>query len=164
MIRREVLLQWHWNAESIYLFIVGMTIDHDSVIRKILHTFNSLKFTIPASQWTILASFFLVDTNSSDVKIISICTGTKCLPSSRVPLQGEAIHDSHAEVLARRSAIRWLYEEILRILEGGYVSQWVLREAESGKYRLRDGVQLNLYVSTLPCEILSFFLLSERDR
>ncbi|KAK7060165.1 hypothetical protein VNI00_000929 [Paramarasmius palmivorus] len=128
-----------------------MTIDNDSVIREILHTFTGLKFTIPASQWTILASFFLVDTNSSDVKIISICTGTKCLPSSRLPLQGEAIHDSHAEVLARRSAILWLYEEILRILEGGYVSQWVLREEENGKYRLRDGVQLSLYVSTLPC-------------
>ncbi|ESK93610.1 trna-specific adenosine deaminase 1-like [Moniliophthora roreri MCA 2997] len=136
---------------------------HDSAIREILDTYADLKFVVPSSQWTVLASFFLSDTIFFEIKVISICTGTKCLPSACLPFEGEAIHDSHAEVLARRSAIRWVQEEVIRILDGEYTSQWLVRE-ESGKYGLRDGVQLNLYVSTVPCgDSSTRFLAASQD-
>ncbi|KAF8488931.1 hypothetical protein F5888DRAFT_1750230 [Russula emetica] len=39
--------------------------------------------------------------------------GVKCLPTSCLPVRGDALHDSHAEVIARRGAIRsWLLEEV----------------------------------------------------
>ncbi|KAK0191364.1 adenosine deaminase/editase [Armillaria mellea] len=96
------------------------------------------------ANFTILASVFLTDEGRT--KVISIATGTKCLPTSRLPTQGEALHDSHAEVLARRGAIRWCMEEILRPT----TSDWIVRQT-NGKYALRDGVALNLYISTVPC-------------
>ncbi|KAK0467884.1 uncharacterized protein EV420DRAFT_432982 [Desarmillaria tabescens] len=119
-------------------------LDFDAIIRHIHGTYASLRISPPDGKFTIFASFFLTDQRRT--KVISIATGTKCLPTSRLPTQGEALHDSHAEVLARRGAIRWFMEEILRQT----ASDWIVRRA-SGKYALRDGVTLNLYISTVPC-------------
>ena len=119
--------------------------DLDAIIHDIHEIYGSLKFYPPDGKFTILASVFLTDERRT--KVISIATGTKCLPTSRLPTQGEALHDSHAEVLARRGAIRWCMEEILRPT----TSDWIVRQA-NGKYVLRDGVALNLYISTVPCE------------
>ncbi|KAK1222411.1 hypothetical protein PQX77_014744 [Marasmius sp. AFHP31] len=124
--------------------------DHAQAVRQILDEFSRLKFSIPNGQWTIVASFFLYETGGPSIKPIAIGTGTKCLPASRLPFQGEALHDSHAEVLARRAAIRWFIEEIGRAADGIYVSPWLFKTKE-GLYALRDGVQLGLYVSTPPC-------------
>ncbi len=120
-------------------------VDFDAIIHDIHRIYGSLKFQPPDGKFTILASFFLTDERR--IKVISIATGTKCLPTIRLPTQGEALHDSHAEALARRGAIRWCMEEILRQT----TSDWIVCRT-NGKYALRDGVALNLYISTVPCE------------
>ncbi|THU84157.1 hypothetical protein K435DRAFT_843797 [Dendrothele bispora CBS 962.96] len=131
-----------------------MFLNHDEAIEQILATYSSLKLSPPPSQWTVLASFFLKNTVTDVVKVISMATGTKCLPTSRYPMQGEALHDSHAEVLARRGAVRWFMEEVVRSARG-VESQWLARrEDEDGrrqKYALREDIKLILYVSTVPC-------------
>ncbi|KAF9482006.1 adenosine deaminase/editase, partial [Pholiota conissans] len=108
------------------------------------------------NQWTILASFFLTRRdNLEDMKIISLATGTKCLPASRLSPRGEAVHDCHAEVLARRGALKWFLEETKRICADAdsaqYQSPWLIQRPRDGKITLRAGVQLNLYISTIPC-------------
>ena len=149
-------------------------IPFDAAILTILKQFASFSYKPQHSQWTILASFFLTrppqlqqesihdqDASNSEtktlIKVISLSTGTKCLPAARLSPRGEAVHDSHAEVLARRSALRWFLEEILRVRSsvGSFSSDWIV-EGQDGKYRLRDNVKLNLYVSTLPCKCLLF--------
>mgnify|MGYP002718872709 CR=1 FL=1 len=42
---------------------------------------------------------------------VSLGTGVKVLPANRLPPLGDAVHDSHAEVLARRGFVRWLLDE-----------------------------------------------------
>lgn len=93
-------------------------------------------------------------------------TGVKCLPANRLPKHGDVLHDSHAEVVARRGFILWLYEELTRLerstssstLTGQQQTSEYLEEASldgdcgQGKYRLRGEWKLCLYVSTLPCE------------
>ncbi|KAG7095280.1 hypothetical protein E1B28_006052 [Marasmius oreades] len=123
---------------------------YDLAVRDILGIYSQFKYSVPLSQWTVLASFFLYDCDTVSIKPITISTGTKCLPSSLLPSQGDALHDSHAEVLARRAAIRWLEEEIGRTSDGSYSSPWISKTKE-GKYSLSKGVQLGLYVSTVPC-------------
>ncbi|KAJ7477099.1 adenosine deaminase/editase [Mycena galericulata] len=128
----------------------------------------SLPFQPPALQFTILASFFLISNADGLYKIVSLSTGTKCLPVSRLPMDGEAIHDSHAEVLARRGAMRWFLEEIGRCRSTPNDSAKVLSEwiapLDDGKYALKDGVRLVLYVSTVPCGDASMrFLASSQD-
>lgn len=121
-------------------------------------------------QWTNLASFFLTRTKGRDVgktnnpnlKIISLATGTKCTPTTRLSSRGESVHDSHAEVLARRCALRWMLEEIGRLQKiSGFESAWMVRRSGDGRHALRPDVQLHLYVSTVPCTCTNaFFLLS----
>ncbi|KIK65575.1 hypothetical protein GYMLUDRAFT_39053 [Collybiopsis luxurians FD-317 M1] len=112
------------------------------------------------SQYTILAALYLTNNATSECKIISLGTGTKCLPENRLTAHGEAIHDSHAEILARRGGIRWLLEEILR--ERDSKSKWIERQEDS--YRLRNGVELRMYISTVPCgDASTRFLAASQD-
>ncbi|KAF8520072.1 adenosine deaminase/editase [Gautieria morchelliformis] len=120
----------------------------DSVARATLNLYSALKFR-PASstQYTILSSLTLVD-HAGTIKPISLATGSKCLPASHLSANGDAVHDSHAEVLARRGAIRWLMEEICRCTR--QASEWI-EPKESGKWGLKASVSLHMYISTLPC-------------
>lgn len=121
----------------------------DSVVRAALNLYSALRFR-PANpaQYTILSSLALVH-RTGTVTPISLATGSKCLPATHLSMNGDAVHDSHAEVLARRGAIRWLMEEICRSTQRS--SEWIERK-ETGKWGLKTGVSLHMYISTLPCE------------
>lgn len=90
--------------------------------------------------------------SSSDLKVVSLATGAKCLPTVKYPIRGDALHDSHAEVLARRSLIRWLYEEVQRAAHSTIGSPWV-EGNPGGKWALKENVNLHMYISTVPCEV-----------
>jgi tRNA-specific adenosine deaminase 1 len=89
------------------------------------------------------------------LECISLGAGSKCLPQVRLAsLNGGVLHDSHAEVLARRSAMVWLAEEILTMSEDpdcSAGSRWLVKSDSPGRYTLRAGVRVHLYVSALPC-------------
>lgn len=130
---------------------------YKTAVSTIFYIYSLLtKYQQYGSEWTILASFFLSRkpnislATSGEIKVISLATGTKCLPTSRLSDRGELVHDSHAEVLARRCALRWFMEEILRASDSSFQSAWITKTSE-GKYSLQPGVELNLYVSTVPC-------------
>ena len=126
----------------------------DNVATLALATYSRLKFKPPDGQFTILAAFVL--RTPKELKLISLGTGSKCLPAARLPLSGDALHDSHAEVLARRGAIRWFLEEIGRCCSASadYVSPWITRD-DDGIFSLHDDVVLDMYISTVPCKPVS---------
>lgn len=104
---------------------------------------------------------------------ISLATGVKCTPFNRLSSCGDVLHDSHAEVLVRRSVRSWLLERLvceLKCFESeidGVPRLFVLATKESNRpqrWRLRDEVQLQLYISTLPCGEASTGLLSALHR
>jgi tRNA-specific adenosine deaminase 1 len=130
---------------------------YKTAVSTILHTYSVLEYQPHGAAWTILASFFLSRKpdislgTSGEIKVISLATGTKCLPTSKLSNRGELVHDSHAEVLARRSALRWFVEEVQRVSSNGsFQSAWITQSSDR-KYVLQVGVELNLYVSTVPC-------------
>ncbi|KAI0332479.1 hypothetical protein GY45DRAFT_1246721 [Cubamyces sp. BRFM 1775] len=128
-----------------------------------LATYSRLKFKPPDGQFTILAAFVL--RTPKQLKLISLGTGSKCLPAARLPLGGDALHDSHAEVLARRGAVRWFLEEIGRCcaLSATNVSPWITRN-DDGTFSLRNDVVLDMYISTVPCgDASTRFLASFQD-
>ncbi len=121
----------------------------DAVATLVLSEYSKLDFRPPDGQFTILAGFVLQ--NSEELKLISLGTGSKCLPAARLPEAGDALHDSHAEVLARRGAVRWFLEEIARSCTAPEpASSWICRQGD-GKYALNTGTTLNMYISTVPC-------------
>lgn len=121
----------------------------DDVASLVLSTYARSKFKPPDGQFSVLAGFVL--SAGEAIKVISLGTGSKCLPATRLPQNGDALHDSHAEVLARRGVIRWLLEEISRSCEAQpSTSRWISR-GQDGKYALNTDVKLDIYISTVPC-------------
>ena len=52
-------------------------------------------------------------------RCVALGTGTKCVGPSRASAAGERLHDSHAEVLARRALLCYLYDDAQRALGDG---------------------------------------------
>lgn len=129
--------------------------DPDEIARAAHAQYARLNFKPPPQQFTVLAAFVLQDPANADaLKVVSLGTGSKCLPGARLQHGGDALHDSHAEVLARRGAVRWLLEEVERTCTGVEESRWIEEIVhESRKFRLRPTVRVWLYVSTLPCTL-----------
>ncbi len=126
----------------------------DDVASTVLNVYSSLAFRPPPRQFTILASFVLSD-QAHGLKVISIGTGSKCLPAIRLQHGGDALHDSHAEVLARRGALRWFLEETERASSSSYKSPWIER-CEDKRYAMKSGSRLHLYITTVPCEVICY--------
>ncbi|XP_048131846.1 tRNA-specific adenosine deaminase TAD1 isoform X2 [Rhodamnia argentea] len=121
---------------------------------------------------TVLAAF-LFSSPSRELEVVSLGTGTKCIGRSLRSLRGDVVNDSHAEIIARRALMRYLYAEIQR-LKMSYSSHGsnqfrrdgdvhdrksplepILEGHDEGKYRMRVGWQLHLYISQLPCGVTS---------
>ena len=54
----------------------------------------------------------VADTN---VRVVALGTGTKCLGAGARCTRGEALADSHAEVVARRALVLFLHRELRRL-------------------------------------------------
>lgn len=120
----------------------------DPTVRAIHALYASFAYAPPHAQWTVLAAV-VVTAPDADDKVISVATGTKCSPATRLSPRGESVHDCHAEVLARRAALRWLLSEALR-LRDTHSSHWLVATPD-GRCTLRQDARLSLYVSALPC-------------
>nr|XP_040563585.1 LOW QUALITY PROTEIN: tRNA-specific adenosine deaminase 1-like [Lepeophtheirus salmonis] len=81
-------------------------------------------------EWTVLSAFILEDVGSGTLEVVSLGSGTKCLGVTQLSLQGDAIHDSHGEVLARRGFKRYLLSEVLKFNES---KTGILRSKEDFK-------------------------------
>lgn len=57
----------------------------------------------------------------SNAKVVAIGTGTKCISNINVDDNGAVLHDMHAEVLARRSFVRFLYGQLKTLLNSNVV-------------------------------------------
>ncbi|WVN89984.1 uncharacterized protein L203_105214 [Cryptococcus depauperatus CBS 7841] len=114
-------------------------------------------------EWTILSVISLVtslDGEKPKIIPLSLGTGVKVLPYAKLPPMGDAIHDCHGEILARRGFVRWLIHQACmlcqkdqgRKVERGAISEELyLERALNGEFRLKDGVEVWLYISALPC-------------
>lgn len=101
-------------------------------------------------EWTILASISL--SKEGKVTPIALGTGVKCLPAARLPPLGDTLHDSHAEVLARRGLMRWLLSEA----EAAYAGNSAFLVRDGSQFSLAPGVEVWLYVSALPVSAVVF--------
>ncbi|KPV75116.1 uncharacterized protein RHOBADRAFT_43606 [Rhodotorula graminis WP1] len=120
------------------------------------------------SEWTVLAAVCLyrqLDNHAHyDVRCVSLGTGLKALPHARLPVHGDVLHDSHAEVIARRGFKLWLYRQIERAArderERVHGEGDLLIERVDGEWSLKPGWKAAFYVSTLPCGDASTYFLS----
>ncbi|CAH8316468.1 unnamed protein product [Eruca vesicaria subsp. sativa] len=139
------------------------------VAEKVVSAYNALpkKGKPQGREVTVLAAF-LVSSSQSEAEVIAIGTGTKCVSRSLLSPRGDIVNDSHAEVVARRSLLRFFYSQIQRMQRRTCCNDakrqrhdndddiQILESSSPGpgdvvKYKLKSGSHLHLYISQLPC-------------
>uniref|UniRef100_A0A3Q0TB38 Adenosine deaminase RNA specific B1a n=1 Tax=Amphilophus citrinellus TaxID=61819 RepID=A0A3Q0TB38_AMPCI len=129
----------------------------DTVSHLVVDKFSELtdNFMSPHARRKVLAG--VVMTTGTDVKeaqIICISTGTKCINGEYMSDRGLALNDCHAEIVARRSLIRFLYSQLEYFLSNSEEEQqksiFTWGDNRQG-FRVKENVQFHLYISTSPC-------------
>ncbi|POM76253.1 TRNA-specific adenosine deaminase [Phytophthora palmivora] len=118
---------------------------------------------IPPSEWTVLAGIVLhtrshPSSSSSELngtfQVLAAATGNKCLGRRDLNADGFVVNDCHAEVLARRAFLRYLYVEALSWQENGLeLSERSIFERHPTSHRLvlKPQHSLHLFISEAPC-------------
>ncbi|KMZ67381.1 hypothetical protein ZOSMA_26G01310 [Zostera marina] len=139
----------------------------DIVSDKVFSVYRSLpkKGKPQGRENTVLAAFLISSPSSSLLEVVALGTGTKCIGASLLSSRGDVVNDSHAEIIARRSLLRFFYSEIKRLCttdkenDGHSVTPDVGLELllcldKSGrqhKFAMRPGWKLHMYITQMPC-------------
>ena len=135
-----------------------MMIDAAELFERVLETYAGVGKTgkPQAHEHTTLAAGAVsfeqsVGGRDEGAVIVAMATGTKCLPAVSRRADGTAVHDSHAEVLVRRTTVRWLMDELDALHAGRQSAVFEGGGEREGRARLRPGVAFHLVVSAAPC-------------
>ncbi|XP_066891370.1 double-stranded RNA-specific editase 1 isoform X1 [Kogia breviceps] len=127
----------------------------DAVARLVLEKFGDLtdNFAAPHARRKVLAGIVMTTgTDVKDAKVISVSTGTKCINGEYMSDRGLALNDCHAEIISRRSLLRFLYTQLeLYLNSKDDQKRSIFEKSERGGFKLKENVRFHLYISTSPC-------------
>ncbi|XP_075139424.1 double-stranded RNA-specific adenosine deaminase [Leptodactylus fuscus] len=125
---------------------------HDQIAMLSHHKFNSLTARIQNSLLgrKILAAIIMRRHSEDLGVVVSIGTGNRCVKGEELSLRGETVNDCHAEIIARRGFIRFLYDQLMKY-NADSPEDSIFEESEGVMLRIRPGVTFHLYISTAPC-------------
>ncbi|KAM8794316.1 double-stranded RNA-specific adenosine deaminase, partial [Eudromia elegans] len=85
--------------------------------------------------------------------VVSIGTGNRCVKGEELSLKGETVNDCHAEIIARRGFLRFLYSELMKYdpSSPSSVEESIFEPVGEKRLRIKSNVTFHLYVSTAPC-------------
>ncbi|XP_058388320.1 double-stranded RNA-specific editase B2 [Diceros bicornis minor] len=128
----------------------------DSVSQLVMQKFRELTGGLTSAHARHKALAGIVMTKGLDARqaqVVVLSSGTKCISGEYLSDQGLVVNDCHAEVVARRALVHFLYAQ-LELHLSKRREDWersVFVRLKEGGYRLRDNVLFHLYVSTSPC-------------
>eukprot|EP00800_Vazella_pourtalesii_P009322 TRINITY_DN2353_c0_g1_i1.p1 TRINITY_DN2353_c0_g1~~TRINITY_DN2353_c0_g1_i1.p1 ORF type:complete len:482 (-),score=83.88 TRINITY_DN2353_c0_g1_i1:707-2152(-) len=82
-------------------------------------------------------------------EVVALGTGTLFISSNSLSDKGMSLNDFRAEVLARRSFIRFLYYHLDRAASGD-LDTTIFHKSESDKWAVKQGISFHLYLSHMP--------------
>ena len=99
-------------------------------------------------EWTVLSA--IVQEDTSVFQVVALGTGTKCLGDNETSADGDLVHDSHAEVVARRAFVLYLVEQCKLAIKSDEKSIFELK-LKTEKFQLKENVKFHFYTSHPPC-------------
>lgn len=140
----------------------------DEVVQVCVAKYKSLKKTgkpKTGGEWTLLSCFVQEertyntpkDSNtfkgSNTLKVVALGTGSKCIGAQQLPRDGDVLHDSHAEVVARRAFVLYLIQQVRSAADG----QTSIFQVKNETFVLKPDVFFHFYTSHTPCGDASIF-------
>ena len=95
----------------------------------------------------VLATVVMKKNNT--LSLVALGTGTKCIRGCHLSQHGDAVNDCHAEVVARRAFVKYLYTQLKHCVEER--KSIFTKTPTSGKCTLKDDISFHFYISTAPC-------------
>ena len=125
----------------------------DQIARMSHDHYNQLQRTVETPQpgRKVIACFIMEDSITGRLETVSVGSGTRCITGDQMNLEGLVVNDSHAEVVARRSLLRFFYRQLMTLFEGGQYTIFVKTDEDPCKAKVRDNFKFHLYISTAPC-------------
>uniref|UniRef100_A0A915IDS0 tRNA-specific adenosine deaminase 1 n=1 Tax=Romanomermis culicivorax TaxID=13658 RepID=A0A915IDS0_ROMCU len=112
-------------------------------------------------QWTHLAAICSFSVDRGEITLLCMATGTKCLGAKDIDHHGFRVNDSHAEVLCRRVFIKFLMDEIDKMLsQDDYESAYLIKctvPAMQNIFEWRSNQKLIMVLTHTPCGDASIF-------
>ncbi len=97
---------------------------------------------------------------------ISLGTGTKSISGSQLSLEGETVNDCHAEILARRGLVSFLYDQLESFASNPEETIFELagnRDNLPPRLKVKPQIAFHLYVSSTPCGDAGIHSTSKED-
>ena len=132
--------------------VVGSTFA-DRIAELCHSAYHRVVSTLDAAQpgRKVIAAFVMEDTSVSSFKVVAVGSGTRCITGDHMNLHGAVVNDSHAEVVARRSLVRFFYQQVTFYYQRNAESIFVRSSRDSQRLKVKDNLQFHLYISTAPC-------------
>ena len=126
---------------------------HDEIARMSHEFFVQVQSSIDVAQpgRKVIAAFVMENTASGEYHPVAIGSGTRCITGDQMSLEGLVVNDSHAEVVARKSLMRFLYRQLTAELRGCPDTIFTASADNPTLFRVRDNFKFHLYISTAPC-------------
>ena len=115
--------------------------------------YSQLQRTVEAPQpgRKVIACFIMEDGITGRMETVSAGSGTRCITGDQLNLEGLVVNDSHAEVVARRSLLRFFYRQLMALFEGSQDTIFEKTGEDPCKAKVKDNFKFHLYISTAPC-------------
>ena len=140
----------------------------DLVAELVIKKFSELtnNFSNQYARRKVLAGIVMTTGPDTDnAQVVCVSTGTKCVNGEHMSERGKSVNDCHAEIVSRRSLLRFLYTQLdLHLSDDPEVAtSSIFVERSEGGLRLKEDVQFHLYISTAPCGDARIFSPHEKD-
>ncbi|XP_048253568.1 tRNA-specific adenosine deaminase 1-like [Haliotis rufescens] len=118
-------------------------------------------------EWTLLSAVVMTTQTETgcSMKVVGMGTGSKCIGKSKMSKAGDVINDSHAEIIARRSFLCYLYEDLMAVYGGSRGEVFLPPQQQDGRHRctVKQGVHFHFFTSQTPCGDASIFPRPDED-
>ncbi|KAM7287334.1 double-stranded RNA-specific adenosine deaminase [Ixodes scapularis] len=130
--------------ESIPMFDIIAALSHREFSQKVLEVPEYV------GGRKVLAALVMKNGATDRGTVVCFGTGSRCITGEQLSQDGTVVNDSHAEVITRRSFLRFLYQQLKSYGPGK--EHAILEPTEDGeKIRMKPDVTFHLYISTAPC-------------